>query len=207
MAAVIPQKEVETMIASPPPIGAQSPNRVQHMKQSPLSDDERKRIMQKTQKFSKNPRSRRRNILRTELGKFGLEVREDSKLCQRFIGGENISIKFIASVMQEMNYLSKHTAYDDLMHILVQSHREHCDPHHERQRESDVYAKLSVQAKHLALSQNDCCLIEHCNPDFCLGNEIGLNQIKLTSSVPMVHEYTPCSIAAQSHEHAVVATE
>lgn len=144
-----------------------------------LSKDATQSLRAKKLPFSSNPRARRRNILRAELKKYGVQLREDSKICQRFIAGENISIHYIAQILTEMDYLTKHTGYSDIMDLMVLQHRAHCVPYEDKAKEGDVYAKLSVQSKHIALSQMTCSLIEHCAPGFCVANEIGLNQIAL----------------------------
>lgn len=158
--------------------GTQSPLR-SSLHAPMLSKEATQTLRGKRLLFSSNPRSRRRNILRSELQRYGVALREDSKICQRFIGGEDISIQYIAHVLTEMDYLSKHTGYSDIMDILVHHHRAHCMPLEDRAAEADVYAKLSVQAKHTALSAMNCNLIEHCKTDFCVANEIGSNQIAL----------------------------
>lgn len=165
---------------SEPPAGVQSPMRPMHKTPS-LSKKRLAYHRRNGHKSSDNPRAFRRRILQDELALYGLALREDSKLCQRFIGGEQLSIHFIATVLHEMDYLNKKTAYPQLMDILVGEHRKACYPLDTHQLEADVYAKLSVQAKHLALSENNCGIIEHCVPGYCVADDIGSNQIVLAS--------------------------
>lgn len=174
-------------------IGAQSP--VRKSKNATLPPQRVEQLRKEARPMSKNPRAKRRNLLRRELAKYNVEFREDSKLCQRFIGGENISIREIANILYEMTYLSKHTGYNDLMNILVTAHRCHCAPHEVKQMESDVYLKLSVQAKHMALSDNNISIIEHCCPGFCVADEIGSNQIILPHMIPSAYEEITDSMA------------
>lgn len=175
------------------PAGVQSPV---HYKNNPsLSKEKTHQHRQNAKKFSLDKRAKRRNILTNELSRYGLALREDSKLCQRFIGGENLSIQFIAQVLHEMDHLAKHTAYPELMNLLVQEHRRWCVPHEQHNMEADVYAKISVQAKHIALSDNNCSLIEHCVPGYCIASEIGSNQIVLPTPTPDAIEYVPQSVA------------
>lgn len=173
-------------------IGSVSPAR--QSAQKTLSTKEVNDLRKKGQNWTKNPRSRRRNALRRELAHYGLEVREDSKICQRFIGGENIPIHVVAAILTEMDYLTKHTAYDELMNIMVTEHRTHCVPFEDTAEEAKVYPKLSVQAKQIALSQNNAVIIEHCCPGYCVADEIGSNQIALPPNQSKVPEYTPCAV-------------
>lgn len=162
-------------------IGAQSPQRPLDKKVN-LSDKRVHELRRQGKKFSANPRSSRRNLLYNELQLYGISTpRENSKLCQRFIGGENIPIAFIAQTLHEMDYLSQNTAYHELMNMYVQAHREFCQAKASRAEEADVFAKLSVEAKHTALSQHACVLIRTCHEGFCLADEIGSNQIILPS--------------------------
>lgn len=159
--------------------GAQSPRRPQHQ-QSKLSGAKLQAHRAKAVPARTiSGRAYRRNLLKEELHKYNVQLREDSKLCQRFIGGEDVPIAMIAQNLIEMDYLIRETAYPELMDMYVQAHREFCQPKQNRHEESDVFAKLSVEAKHTALSQHSCILIRTCQDEFCLADEIGSCQIVL----------------------------
>lgn len=64
-----------------------------------------------------------KNKLVNELNKYGLELREDSKLCQLFIEGKETDLDFVVKRMCQMKYLYEYCHMDECKAIAYQQRR------------------------------------------------------------------------------------
>lgn len=71
-------------------------------------------------------REQRKIKLWSELRRMGVEPRDDSRLCRKYIFGENIPVESIALMLIETDWYHKNTAYNEVNHIMQACHKQHC---------------------------------------------------------------------------------
>ena len=99
----------------------------------------------------KNMMKRKKEIV-AELGKVGLLLRSDSRMCAEYIDGSRDDLQEIVKVMIEMNFLHKYTDYADIMKRVVQ--RQYDEIADLGWLPTDEYEMLVEQIDFHALSQS-----------------------------------------------------
>lgn len=72
--------------------------------------------------FGDSDREMRENELRGELSDLGLELRSDSRLCERYVETGEGDPKFIAAVMEEMEWFFRNTGYSRARRVVEREH-------------------------------------------------------------------------------------
>ena len=96
-------------------------------------------------------REGRKNQLETALEAKGLVLRNDSALCQQYIDGDgDRNLDEIVSIMENMDFLYKHTQYSQIYERLLDQEYEYCRESGERYNNVDRH-EVSEQAQEIAM--------------------------------------------------------
>jgi hypothetical protein len=90
---------------------------------------------------------KRKQILVEALTQAGIEFRNDSKLCQKYIDGEDINIDYIVLRMAQMKYLYEHCHMDECIDIAYKEQKEEL-----KQYYTPMYT-ISERAEQIALQK------------------------------------------------------
>jgi len=127
-----------------------------------MVNSDRKLIFQHIAQQRKLQNARKAFLYKELATKYGVTAREDSRLCRKYIFGENIPISTIAYMLRETDWFHKNTSYDKVNHSLQQSHKDHCkrdlDPFVVKDLFSAI-AKVICMDKEQARCADGNCLI------------------------------------------------
>lgn len=94
----------------------------------------------------------RKDMLERDFEKLGIEMREDSKLCKKFIENGHLTVYSstlkIATRMAEMNYLHNYTDYPEILKQKYEEYKEKLD------NGKIHFIKPQVEAEYIALMPN-----------------------------------------------------
>jgi len=107
-------------------------------------------------------KKKRKEFLVNELKKLGTEYRDDSRLCRKYVFGEEIPIIVIADMLREIDWYYKNTSYDDINHILQAAHKTYCpfdiDPFLVKDLFSSMAKNLCFSPQWNHCTENQCIL-------------------------------------------------
>lgn len=135
---------------------------------TPMStvESDRSEILIALDRERQNKAERRKALYKALWDEHQVRGRWDSRLCQKYIKGEDINIQLIAAALKEMNFYSRKTNYPSYIKILKCHHRKHCnngqsDNNELLQNQMSSYAKYAV-ACNLAVEDMYICNENHC---------------------------------------------
>lgn len=107
-------------------------------------------------------KKKRKEFLIAELEKLGIEYRDDSRLCRKYIFGEDIPIIIIADMLREVDWYHKNTSYNDINHVLQAAHKLYCpfdiDPFLVKDLFSSIAKNLCFSSQRAHCTENQCIL-------------------------------------------------
>lgn len=112
--------------------------------------------------WQKKMQSRRKDFLyKVLLEKYNVVARDDSRLCRKYIFGENINIATIADMLKETDWYHKNTPYHQTNTEMQQCHKDHC------RRDLDPFV---IKDLFSAIAKAVCDEVDQarCRPGFCL---------------------------------------
>lgn len=127
-----------------------------------MTNSDRKKIFQHIARQRKLQQVRKDFLYNELKTKYNVLAREDSRLCRKYIFGEDIDISSIAYMLQETDWFHKNTNYNDVNHSLQQSHKDHCvkdlDPFIIKDSFSSL-AKVLCNEKEYQRCNETCCML------------------------------------------------
>lgn len=130
---------------------------------SPVVDMDRELVLRHINQ-QRNERARRKKILYSSLKDiYGVQPRQDSRLCRKYIYGENIEISYIANILAEQDWFYKNTNYPSLNQKLQKAHKENCIQDIDPYKIKDMFSSITKNLIRAKIIDT-----EGCQPEYCL---------------------------------------
>ncbi len=122
-------------------------------------------VLQHIHQQSQQRVNRKKKLYNQLRYRYHVQPREDSRLCRKYIYGENIPINYIAYMLKEQDYFYKHTDYPIINRDLQAHHKQFCpvatDPYYVK----DLFSTIS---KDLCRNQIRLESAPKCSAIYCL---------------------------------------